>query len=647
MTGRWWSQPFAPEGSTYARSIARQMEGNGLDPLTVLARETAQNTWDARRDDGAPEFRISLQRLGERSRTWREMLLPAPYLGRDAVGLDQELGPETTLLLISDRGTSGLGGPLRADRRPAPGERPNFVQFVRNSGAPRDDPGSGGTYGFGKGILYAISRVSTIMIDTNTAQADPARRRLVGCCVGEDRFAPDDRGLTGRHWWGEIVDGVPDPLLDLTASDCADRLGLPGFADGRTGTDIVVLAADLDMGRGPDQLRSRHDAAEFLASSLLWHLWPKMVPDASGRAMRFTVDVDGEDVTLPDPRSTELAPFVRALSRVRDGTATPYRRTVAPRIAGSFALEIDPVVRTDTARGDAVVAAARPFEGQSHHVVRMRSPELVVDYLETAPHPNPTFRYGAVFRASEDADVHFAEAEPVTHSAWNEKKLHGTTLGVVRYARQFVHRQVEGALAPRAQAATTDTTGLGRLSVRLGSLLAFAPVDPDPPESAADRDEPGGPDTPRVGEPVTGASTTATDGASTAGRKPPRCGRAGATARIVDGPRLIVDSDGALLVVARVTVPASDQERALTADAHVIVDGVPERQPPIDAPAPQVLGWSPVQDPTTPPRTPLARGSSVRITAGDDVDWWVVASAVPDAVVSLRVRAAQGRHHVP
>ena len=100
-------------------------------------------------------------------------------------------------------------------------------------------------------------------------------------------------------------------------------------------------------------------------------------------------------------------------------------------------------------------------------------------------------------------------------------------------------------------------------------------------------------------------------------------------------------------MVAIVTVPASDQERALTADAHVIVDGVPERQPPIDAPTPQILGWSPVQDPTTPPRTPLARGTSVRITAGDDVDWWVVASAVPDAVVSLRVRAAQGRHHAP
>lgn len=637
MRGRWWSQPFAPEGSTYARSIKNQMRAAAhLDPLTVLVRETAQNTWDARRSGSDPEFRLSLQRLGERSSTWRDMLLPAPHLGGDAADLDRELTPDTTILIVSDRDTTGLGGPLRADRRPAPGERPDFVQFVRNSGAPRDRPASGGTYGFGKGILYLVSKVSTIVVDTNTAQAGTASRRLIGCSVGRDRFDRNDHGLTGRHWWGDIVDGVPEPLLDDTASDTADRLGLPGFGDGRTGTDIVVIAPNLDKGRSSDHPRSRQAAAEFMASSLLWHLWPKMVAGHDGRAMRFAVDVDGADVALPDPATTELAPFVRALTRVRDDRAEHYRRTIAPKDAGRFALEIDlaadATTPPDARERQAILTMARPFTGPSHHVARMRSPELVVDYLETVPHPNPELRYGAVFRATEDADAHFAAAEPPTHDAWIEKELHGTDLGVVRNARSFVHRQVEAALAPRTQTAP-DAAGMGRLSARLGALMIPSRGSDVPTPSSTKDGNDGRP------ERKSGGSEPPAPGTSGTGR--------GRTARIVDGPRLHVIEGEDVVVVARVAVPGSDDERALTAEANVVVDGVPERQPPLDAPIPDVIGWSPVQSSPDPPKTPFAKGATVRIAAGADADWWVLATAVPDAVVAVRIRAAQGRHRAP
>ncbi|WP_173041125.1 hypothetical protein [Phytohabitans flavus] len=39
---------------------------------------------------------------------------------------------------MSDRGTVGLGGPLRAGQRPSDSERPDFVQFIRNVGEPSD-----------------------------------------------------------------------------------------------------------------------------------------------------------------------------------------------------------------------------------------------------------------------------------------------------------------------------------------------------------------------------------------------------------------------------------------------------------------------------------------------------------------------------
>ena len=88
MKRGWWSQRFAPEGSAAAEGIAKQLGIPSLDPLTVLVREAAQNSWDARRRDlAAIDFRISLKRLGGDCAAWRRYLLPAPD-GRSAIALE-------------------------------------------------------------------------------------------------------------------------------------------------------------------------------------------------------------------------------------------------------------------------------------------------------------------------------------------------------------------------------------------------------------------------------------------------------------------------------------------------------------------------------------------------------------------------------
>ena len=616
MTGRWWSQPFAPEGSAAAEGIVKQLGALSLDPLTVLVREAAQNTWDARHGADAPLFSLELRPLGAHADAWRALLLPSPPR-QAGIDLDTVLDADTPILVVSDRGTVGLGGPLRAGFRPEPGQRPDFVQFVRNIGEPSDHLLGGGTYGFGKGIFYNISAVSTVLVDSCTVEDGPGRRRLIGSSLGPSWYDEHDRRFTGRHWWGDVVGDVPDPLLDDTAEVCAAALGLPGFEDDETGTDIVVIAPRLGLAGGADRVRTRHEAAEFMVSSILWHLWPKMVPDVPSRTMRFEVLVDGWSLPVPDPASTELAPFVRALTRIRDGGASRYRRTVPPRDAGGFALDPD---AAEVGEPGSSVLAARPFDGPSRHVARMRSAELVVDYVESMTHPNPRLRYGAVFKASDDADPYFAAAEPPTHDTWAEQGLSGTALGVVRNARHFVHRQVEAELAPRATSGSPATVGLGRLSARLATLL------PSPPSKATDGGERG-----RNRPEQTGVTSRARSSGST---------------RITDGPRLHVDGDE-VFVIARVTVRASDEERRVIAEAYVTVDGAPERQPPAQAPTPSIIGWSPAHGDTGPPRAPVSAGPRLRLDAGEESDWWVVASALPDAVVSLRVGADEGRHRAP
>ncbi|WP_350274842.1 hypothetical protein [Kribbella sp. HUAS MG21] len=468
MSTRWWSQPFAPEGSAAAEGIVKQLGRPMLDPLTVLVREAAQNSWDARSGGGPVDFRISLRSLGASTGPWRELILPGPT-DEAELPLESSITQEAVLLVVSDRGTRGLGGPLRAGTRPAGDEKADFVQFLRNVGEANDNEFGGGTYGFGKGIFYRLSRTSAILVDTLTSQGD---RRLMGAALGNSWY-DDNQRYTGRHWWGRVAgDGIPDPYVGTEAEELAERLGLPGFEDGSTGTDIALIAVDLGMSddAGGARPRTLREAGLFVASSMLWHLWPKAVAVDSAPLMRFSVDVGGELLQVPDPRSvSELRPFVESLEKVRSGASRGYRRTVAPKDAGRFALSVGAASTTQPA--DDVVEMAKPYEGPSHHVARMRVAELVVDYLPTSVHPDGLLRYGAVCRSTLESDQFFAVSEPPTHDSWVEKGLSGTARGVVQGARNFVVKTVDADLGLGDGAGGGQAKGLGALSSRLASLL--------------------------------------------------------------------------------------------------------------------------------------------------------------------------------
>ncbi len=273
MTVAWWSQPFAPEGSAAAEGLVQHLGRPALDPLTVLVREAVQNSWDARLGDGVVTFDIDVRLLGARTAAWREVLLPGPA-SESNVDLDRALRPDAAVVVVSDRNTVGLGGPLRAGTKAQGDEKADFVQFLRNVGEPSDHKFGGGTYGFGKGIFYRLSRTGAILVDTKTAVGGPAGRRLMGAALGHSWYR-GDRRFTGRHWWGVVApDDIPDPAVDEQAAEIADVLGLPGFADGRPGTDIVILAADLGVtGAEPDtRPRTPHESATLLSSSVLWNV---------------------------------------------------------------------------------------------------------------------------------------------------------------------------------------------------------------------------------------------------------------------------------------------------------------------------------------------------------------------------------------
>lgn len=137
---RWFSQPYPPDGASAAEGIRNQLGRPELDLLTILVRESAQNSWDARvmSSSDPVEYRIDMWTVSPaHASTWRELLGDGAPIGVDTFPLRDTLrNGSIRLLSVSDRGTRGLGGPTRADNAVGPDR--DFVSFIRNIGEPRD-----------------------------------------------------------------------------------------------------------------------------------------------------------------------------------------------------------------------------------------------------------------------------------------------------------------------------------------------------------------------------------------------------------------------------------------------------------------------------------------------------------------------------
>ena len=200
------TEPYGSTGNI-GENFLRLLGAPSLNPLQTVIREAVQNIADAAKLGSGPEILIRVRQLDERERAvFRDAVLtelPAERTSR--AGLQRFLACDVPVVLeICDFGTTGLGGPTRADRIPVGTKRTDFINFLRNIGTPRDTEHGGGTYGFGKAALYAVSRCRTILVDTLVTE-NGGERRLIGCHIGT-RHETEEQGFrrqyTGRHWWG-------------------------------------------------------------------------------------------------------------------------------------------------------------------------------------------------------------------------------------------------------------------------------------------------------------------------------------------------------------------------------------------------------------------------------------------------------------
>ena len=415
----WYPKIFAP-GDLVGEGAKKLLGTPNIPLVSVLVRETAQNSWDARTAQDDVRFTLNLRRLdSQEHETIRDSILTGAAGG---LSLSDSLARrELWVLEISDRGTKGLGGPVRNDLAVGPAEVTDFMDLIFNIGAPRDVDLGGGTYGFGKTVAYRASACGTVIFWSRSREERGIQDRLIASAFG-DSFTMGRYRYTGRHWWGRLCDDGArvEPMVGTEACELASAAFVEGFGPEESGTSMMII--DPDLGFDSPEL-----AVQALADAVSWHLWPKVLGSENHQTpMNIEVLLDGAPVDIPDPAKHPVfdgyADCLKLLRAVQSGGSyTPYFnteivevRSMRPdKLLGHLALSRYPH------RGSKDSSDVAVFEGASSHVAYMRhDAELVVRYQEMQRLDADGLQWAGVFKPVRAVDNSFAAAEPPAHDDW-------------------------------------------------------------------------------------------------------------------------------------------------------------------------------------------------------------------------------------
>ena len=466
-----------------APGVLNQLGRPDMNGLSVLAREVVQNSWDARKSDksnvkfGAEAWQLDQSR---RDFIWKNVFFEIPENLPLADYKNQE---QLHVLGIYDRGTTGLGGPTRADAPYQKGEHRDFVDFVRNVGQPPDKVMSGGTFGYGKAAFFRSSNAKTICVHTRCRYKGKFESRFIACGLGNP-YHTQNNNFTGRHWWGEERNGFIEPILGSKADEFASGLGMPKFTERGTGTSVLVISPF-------DQLEiSPWHAMNHFAETLLWDFWPKMISLGNQKPMKFFIICDGKRINIPSPEDyPPLKGFVRAYKNLKGSQEEKSKfKSVVENVEikrpkqylGKVSLQ--QYIFSD-ASGFDLGEMPSDYLDMTHHVAFMRQPELIVKYFPGSSFPNLNIAYGGVFIADKEVDSIFAKSEPPTHDDWvPETYPRGKNKSIIRGVYRVVSDITNKFVLSELQSTMFDSelVPLGAFSSEIGRLLPLDnyPVGP-------------------------------------------------------------------------------------------------------------------------------------------------------------------------
>lgn len=476
------SERFARTGNIAGEGFRRLLGRPALGLLQTVIREALQNSVDAAPEGKRVEILLRFRTLeGDALAQLRDLFFRAlPPEEADVASQEDESATlreilreeQVSLLEIADFNTSGLAGPTRADVA-ANGEDLDFVNFLRNVGAARDTHHGGGTYGYGKTSLYALSRASTLIADTQTTCDGIPVRRIMGCHLGdafEAMMHGERRRFTGRHWWGrDDAEGGVEPVEGAEATELSELLGFPQRDENRPGTTIAIVAPHVDRG---EDLRAE------LVETVLWNFWPRMCSfTPTKRKIDVRLEFEGEQVTIPAPENyPPLDLYAEALRNVRgegDGEVATIRSSRPIADLGRLSI----VRGLHAARNLMALRDQSPMREQAHSIALMRPVELVVRYLPGEAYADKRFEWAGVFICSKEDEIEkaFAVAEPPAHDDWIPDMLpKGRAKTYVNVALRELKLAAATYVQPKAALGADEDRGpsVAKTAAKLGRLLS-------------------------------------------------------------------------------------------------------------------------------------------------------------------------------
>ena len=512
---RWHPEEFGPGGAVIGELFLKLLtQGiNELSEPELLVRETAQNSWDARRvalKGSTPmSFRVTdLKGASAVRDQLKDFFGEAAEFGSGRFSREDPIvlrnlwtslsRDATSVLYVRDEGTMGLGGPTNARDAVPDGVVDRYVRFLLNIGQANADETAGGSYGLGRSVFWRTSSCQTVIVYTRFMEGGLYRSRLIGSSIGAG-FRRGGVNHTGRHWWSDGENG--QPFEGPKAEEWARRLGFRSYEGDSTGTTVMVIA--------PSTPGGPRDLATALTMSIEFHLWPKYVT-LQGRApaetMTFAVEHGTEKFEprdVPDLYGSPLGNHVRAfeLGRNKKNESGPLRysttldhdfRGVDLRAIGRLnVLKMIPQADVPSAADtvskidpeddptDLTSVIKERFADLADTIALMRTPELIVGYQRIKNPDNGVALFG-VFKASERANGYLRRCESATHSEWSSTVPQNNDEGKIakRVANIFakkVGEQIEFWFPKPVEESGGGSTSLdvSELSARFGKLIDY------------------------------------------------------------------------------------------------------------------------------------------------------------------------------
>ena len=420
------SEPVQHQGGVVADVLVNSIATSTYSQAETFLRETLQNACDQKKNDSSQiEFIVDVfQVAGEKKKHFDEFFSGA-RLGRDPLGFAKLKSAKAfEAMVVADKGTVGLLGPLDASIDETPS---NFAGFFFNVGRQSSESSSGGSFGLGRTVLTNASEYSTILVYSQFLQKGKIGKRFMGMAI-KGTFAHGGRRYTGRHWFGKEPNknsGLVTPFEEKEAEDYAKTFGLSEYLGKETGFVAMVIGNSLITNPDKPFLASsqRKEVIEDMQLAACIYGWPHMLGSKKNRSVNFKFCLDGISIPEKDPaKMPGLSEFVKCYEALNSQTEGVESKDIyfSPGGAkkeptGKLAWLNIPTSQSDR---DWAKKGSIPISS----VALMRQANFVVKYLEVTQKLDQISTRG-VFKSNKVFDADFRKSEPVAHDEWIPSKL--------------------------------------------------------------------------------------------------------------------------------------------------------------------------------------------------------------------------------